>query len=109
MSAVPDITLNNGVTIPQLGFGVFQIQPEDTKQATLTALEIGYRHIDTAEMYDNERDVGEGLRASGVKRDEVFVVTKVWPSHFAPRELERAAKDSLARLRLPEVDLLLLH
>ena len=60
-------------------------------------------------MYDNEREVGEGLRASGVKRDEVFVTTKVWPSHFAPRELERAAKESLARLRMTEVDLLLLH
>jgi diketogulonate reductase-like aldo/keto reductase len=60
-------------------------------------------------MYDNEREVGEGLRASGVRRDDVFVVTKVWPSHFAPRELERAAKDSLMRLRLAGIDLLLLH
>src|SRR5437016_11132938 len=60
-------------------------------------------------MYDNEREVGEGLRNSSVKREEVFVVTKVWPSHFAPRELERAAKDSLMRLRLSDVDLLLLH
>ena len=73
------------------------------------ALRLGYRHVDTAEMYDNEREVGEGLRASGVPRDEVFVTTKVWPSHFAPRELERAAKESLVRLRLSEVDLLLLH
>src|SRR5258705_2876325 len=60
-------------------------------------------------MYNNEREVGEGLRASGVNRNEVFVVTKIWPSHFAPRELERTAKDCLVRLRLPEVDLLLLH
>jgi len=73
------------------------------------ALRLGYRHVDTAEMYDNEREVGEGLRASGVKRDEVFVTTKIWPSHFAPRELERAARDCLVRLRLSEVDLLLLH
>jgi diketogulonate reductase-like aldo/keto reductase len=73
------------------------------------ALRLGYRHVDTAELYENEREVGEGLRASGIKRDEVFITTKVWPSHFAPRELERAAKESLVRLRLSEVDLLLLH
>jgi diketogulonate reductase-like aldo/keto reductase len=73
------------------------------------ALRLGYRHIDTAEMYDNEREVGEGLDASGIKRGEVFVTTKVWPSHFAPHDLERAARDSLKRLRLREVDLLLLH
>ncbi len=73
------------------------------------AVRLGYRHIDTAEMYDNEREVGEGLRNSGVPRDEVFVVTKVWPSHFATRELMRAAKESLVKLRLTEVDLLLLH
>ena len=72
-------------------------------------MRLGYRHIDTAEMYDNEREVGEGLRASGVRRNDVFVTTKIWPSHFAPRELERAARDCLVRLRLSEVDLLLLH
>ncbi len=73
------------------------------------ALRLGYRHIDTAEMYGNEAEVGEGLHASHVKRDEVFVTTKVWPAHFAPRELERAAKESLVKLRLSDVDLLLLH
>jgi diketogulonate reductase-like aldo/keto reductase len=73
------------------------------------ALRLGYRHIDTAEMYDNEREVGEGLHASGVKRGEVFVTTKIWPSHFAPRDLERTARDCLSRLRLREIDLLLLH
>jgi diketogulonate reductase-like aldo/keto reductase len=73
------------------------------------ALRLGYRHVDTAEMYDNEREVGQGLRASAVPRDQVFVTTKVWPSHFAPHELERAAKASLARLRVTAVDLLLLH
>ena len=73
------------------------------------ALLLGYRHVDTAEMYDNEREVGEGLRASGLARGEVFITTKIWPSHFAPRELERAAKESLTRLQLAEVDLLLLH
>jgi diketogulonate reductase-like aldo/keto reductase len=73
------------------------------------ALRLGYRHIDTAEMYDNEKEVGEGLRASGVPRDEVFLTTKIWPSHFAPRELERAARASLTRLGVAAVDLLLLH
>jgi diketogulonate reductase-like aldo/keto reductase len=73
------------------------------------ALRLGYRHIDTAEMYGNEAEVGEGLRAAGVPRDEVFVTTKVWPSNFAPAKLERSAKDSLAKLKLAAVDLLLLH
>jgi diketogulonate reductase-like aldo/keto reductase len=73
------------------------------------ALRLGYRHIDTAEMYDNEREVGEGLRASGIDRNQVFITTKVWPSHFAARDLERSAKESLSRLRLAAVDLLLLH
>src|SRR5215471_8270604 len=73
------------------------------------ALRIGYRHVDTAELYDNEHEVGEGLRASSVAREEVFVTTKVWPSHFAASELERAATESLTRLKLAQVDLLLLH
>jgi 2,5-diketo-D-gluconate reductase B len=73
------------------------------------ALKIGYRHIDTAQVYENEREVGEGLRASRTKRNEVFLTTKVWTTHFAPNDLERSVKESLARLRLSEVDLLLLH
>ncbi|MGN6131216.1 MAG: aldo/keto reductase, partial [Nocardioidaceae bacterium] len=70
---VPTITLNNGVEIPQLGFGVYQIPPEETKDAVLAALEIGYRHIDTAEMYGNEQGVGEAVRASGLDRADVWV------------------------------------
>jgi diketogulonate reductase-like aldo/keto reductase len=99
----------NGARIPLIGLGTWELRGRTCAHIVEQALRIGYRHIDTAEMYANETEVGEGLRASGVNRDEVFVVTKVWPSHFAPRELERAAKDSLARLRLPDVDLLLLH
>jgi diketogulonate reductase-like aldo/keto reductase len=99
----------NGASIPAVGLGTWQLRGRPCARLVEQALRLGYRHIDTAEMYENEREVGEGLHASGVPRDEVFVVTKVSPSHFAPRELERAAKDSLARLRLPEVDLLLLH
>jgi 2,5-diketo-D-gluconate reductase B len=99
----------NGAKIPLLGLGTWDLRGRTCVRMVEQALRLGYRHIDTAEMYDNEREVGEGLHASGIKRGDVFVTTKVWPSHFAPRELERAARESLARLRLREVDLLLLH
>ncbi|HET8921164.1 MAG TPA: aldo/keto reductase [Xanthobacteraceae bacterium] len=99
----------NGAKIPLLGLGTWDLRGRTCARMVEQALQLGYRHIDTAEMYDNEREVGEGLHASGVKRGEIFVTTKVWPSHFAPRDLERAARDSLARLRVREVDLLLLH
>jgi 2,5-diketo-D-gluconate reductase B len=98
-----------GARIPLLGLGTWDLRGRVCARVVEQALRLGYRHIDTAEMYDNEREVGEGLRASGVKRNEVFVTTKIWPSHFAPRDLERAARESLVRLRLSEVDLLLLH
>jgi len=105
---VPSVAAN-GAEIPLLGLGTWDLRGRTCARMVEAALRLGYRHIDTAEMYDNEREVGEGLHASGVKRGEVFVTTKVWPSHFAPRELERAARDSLSRLHLREVDLLLLH
>jgi diketogulonate reductase-like aldo/keto reductase len=73
------------------------------------ALRLGYRHVDAAQLYENEREVGEGLRTAGVPREEVFLVTKIWPSHFSAPDLERAAKERLVRLRVSEVDLLLLH
>ena len=99
----------HGARIPVIGLGTWDLRGRSCARLVEQALRLGYRHVDTAEMYDNEREVGEGLRASGIARDQVFITTKVWPSHFAPRELERAAKESLARLRLAEVDLLLLH
>jgi 2,5-diketo-D-gluconate reductase B len=99
----------NGAKIPAIGLGTWELRGRACARLVEQALRLGYRHIDTAQAYDNEREVGEGLRASGVKRDEVFVTTKVWTSHFAPKDLERSAKESLARLRLTEVDLLLLH
>jgi diketogulonate reductase-like aldo/keto reductase len=99
----------NGAKIPLLGLGTWELRGRTCARMVEQALRLGYRHIDTAEMYDNEREVGEGVHASGVKRGDVFVTTKVWPSHFAPRDLERAARDSLSRLRLRELDLLLLH
>jgi diketogulonate reductase-like aldo/keto reductase len=99
----------NGARIPLIGLGTWELRGRTCARIVEQALRLGYRHIDTAEMYDNEREVGEGLRASGVKRGDVFITTKIWPSHFSPPELERAAKDCLVRLRLSEVDLLLLH
>jgi diketogulonate reductase-like aldo/keto reductase len=99
----------HGARIPLLGLGTWELRGRACTRVVEQALRLGYRHVDTAEMYDNEREVGEGLRASGIKRDEVFVTTKIWPSHFTPRELERAARDCLVLLRLSEVDLLLLH
>src|SRR6201991_1038537 len=90
----------NGAKIPAVGLGTWDLRGRNCARVVEQALRLGYRHIDTAEMYDNEREVGEGLRASRVPRNEVFVTTKVWPSHFAPRELVRAAKESLVKLRL---------
>ena len=98
-----------GARIPLLGLGTWDLRGRVCSRVVEQALRLGYRHVDTAEMYDNEREVGEGLRGSGVKRHDVFVTTKIWPSHFGARELERAARDCLVRLRLSEVDLLLLH
>jgi len=108
ITTVPAIDAK-GARIPLLGLGTWDLRGRTCARVVEQALRLGYRHIDTAEMYDNEREVGEGLRASGVKRNDVFVTTKIWPSHFAPRELERAARDCLVRLRSSEVDLLLLH
>jgi diketogulonate reductase-like aldo/keto reductase len=99
----------NGARIPLLGLGTWELRGRACARVVEQALRLGYRHLDTAEMYGNEREVGEGLHGSGVKRADVFVTTKIWPTHFSPPELERAARESVARLRLTEVDLLLLH
>src|ERR1700761_293294 len=99
----------NGAKIPAIGLGTWELRGRSCARLVEQALRLGYRHLDTAQVYENEREVGEGLRASGVKRDDVFVTTKVWTTHFAPPELERSTKESLVRLRMPEVDLLLLH
>ena len=109
MAQVPLITLNNGVTIPQLGFGVFQIPPAETKDATLAALTAGYRHIDTAQMYRNELEVGEAVRASGIKREEVFVTSKLSNAFHAPDDALTAFDNTLRALDLDYVDLFLIH
>jgi len=99
----------NGARIPAIGLGTWELSGRPCARVVEQALRLGYRHIDTAQVYDNEREVGDGVRASGVRRDDVFLTTKVWTNHFAPNDLERSVKESLARLRLPSVDLLLLH
>src|SRR5216683_703085 len=99
----------NGAKIPAIGLGTWELRGRQCARVVEQALKLGYRHIDTAQIYENEREVGDGVRASGIKRDDVFVTTKVWTTHFAPNDLERSTKESLVRLRLPEVDLLLLH
>jgi 2,5-diketo-D-gluconate reductase A len=107
--AVPSIVLNDGRTIPQLGFGVFQIPPEDTAAAVSRALEIGYRHIDTAEMYGNEKQVGEAVRASGLDREDVFVTSKLSNASHRPDDARRAFDTTLAGLGFDYVDLFLIH
>lgn len=109
VNAVPTISLNNGVQIPQLGFGVFQIEPADTKAATLAALETGYRHIDTAEMYGNEKEVGEAVRDSGLAREDVFVTSKLNNGFHAHNDALKAFDRTLAELRFDYLDLFLIH
>jgi 2,5-diketo-D-gluconate reductase B len=99
----------NGARIPAIGLGTWELRGRTCARLVEQALKLGYRHIDTAQVYENEREVGEGLRASRVRRDELFVTTKVWTTHFAPNDLERSTKESLTKLRISEIDLLLLH
>jgi 2,5-diketo-D-gluconate reductase A len=109
MNTVPDIRLNNGVQIPQLGFGVFQIEPEETAEAVRRALEVGYRHIDTAEMYGNEKEVGRAVRESGIPRAELFVTSKLNNGFHAPDDALRAFGQSLDDLGFDYLDLFLVH
>src|SRR3954453_3265758 len=109
MADIPTLTLNDGVEIPQLGYGVFQIPPDETQRAVEVALEAGYRHIDTAAAYRNERGVAAGIAASGVPREQIFITTKLWNSEQGfppplapfPRSIEALATD--------HVDLYLIH
>jgi 2,5-diketo-D-gluconate reductase A len=108
-SPVPLITLNNGVAIPQLGFGVFKVEPARTKEATLVALEIGYRHIDTAEMYGNEAQVGEAVRTSGIDRADMFVTSKLNNGFHRPEQVRPAFEGTLRALDIDYLDLFLIH
>ncbi|MFJ2178635.1 aldo/keto reductase [Streptomyces sp. NPDC087851] len=109
MTSVPHVVLNNGVKIPQLGFGVFQVDDAQTTDAVLTALETGYRSIDTAAVYGNEPGVGRALASSGVPRDELFVTTKLWNDDQGYDAALTAFDTSLAKLGLDQVDLYLIH
>ena len=106
---VPRVTLNDQTTIPQLGFGVFQVPPAETEATVALALEVGYRHLDTAQMYGNEEGVGAAIAASGIPRDELYVTTKLNNGFHRPDDARRAFDDSLRRLGLDRVDLFLIH
>jgi 2,5-diketo-D-gluconate reductase A len=109
VAVVPTIDLNDGSAIPQLGFGVFQIPPDETEQAVLRAFETGYRHIDTAAAYRNEVGVGAAVAASGIPRDQIFVTTKLWNSRQGFDPALETFEKSLGRLGLDRVDLYLIH
>ena len=109
MADVPSITLHDGVEIPQLGFGVFQVDPDETQGVVEEALRVGYRHIDTAAAYRNEKGVGAAVQASGLPREELFVTTKLWNSQQGHDSALEAIEKSLGRLGLDYVDLYLIH
>jgi 2,5-diketo-D-gluconate reductase A len=108
-TTIPTVTLNNGVEMPVLGFGVFQIPPDQTKQTVADALAAGYRSLDTAAAYNNEEAVGRAIAASGIPRDELFVTTKLWVQDAGEDNTKRAFEASLRRLGLDYVDLYLIH
>jgi 2,5-diketo-D-gluconate reductase A len=109
MDGIPRVTLNDGSSIPQLGLGVYHVPPDDTADLVRTALELGYRHVDTAQGYGNEAGVGEGLRASGVPREDVWITTKLDDGRHGEDEARAALDESLRRLGTSSVDLFLIH
>lgn len=106
---IPSLTLNDQTTIPQLGFGVFQVPPDQTQQTVETAFEVGYRHIDTAQMYQNEAGVGAAIKASGIPRDELYVTSKLNNAFHEPDDARREFGATLERLGLDRIDLFLIH
>ncbi|QTV79930.1 aldo/keto reductase [Microbacterium sp. NIBRBAC000506063] len=109
MTLIPSLTLNDGHTIPELGYGVFKVPPADTERAVSQALEIGYRHIDTASIYGNEEGVGVAIAKSGIARGDLFITTKLWNDRQAGDEPHAAIRESLDKLGLDLVDLYLVH
>jgi diketogulonate reductase-like aldo/keto reductase len=109
MSTIPHLALNNGVELPAIGFGVFQTPPEETRSAVDAALSTGYRHIDTAAAYGNEKQVGEAIAASGVDRSEVFIETKIWISDYGYDQTLHGFDKSVGKLGVEQIDLLILH
>jgi diketogulonate reductase-like aldo/keto reductase len=104
-----DVIESQGARIPVLGFGTMTLKENLCVELVEAALQLGYRHLDTAQMYGNEREVGEGLRGAGLKREDVFLTTKVWFNRLAPGDFERSVDESLEKLKLPWVDLLMIH
>ena len=109
MTAVPEITLNDGTTIPQLGFGVWQVPADEAQAVVAEALKAGYRHIDTAAVYANEEGVGRAIAESGIAREELYITTKLWVSDFKAGQTKEALRTSLQKLGLDYVDLYLIH
>ncbi len=107
--SVPTITLNDGVQIPQLGFGVWRVSPDDIVSSVRTAIEVGYRHIDTAAIYGNEEGVGQAIRESGVPREELFITTKLWNDSHHTADARTGIETSLTKLGLDHLDLYLIH
>src|SRR3954471_13927479 len=108
-ATTPIVKLNNDVTLPALGLGVFQTPPDETRDAVRAALDAGYRHIDTAAAYGNEREVGEAVRASGLDRSDVFLETKIWISDYGYEETLHGFAKSAGKLGVEHIDLLILH
>jgi 2,5-diketo-D-gluconate reductase A len=108
-TTVPRIPLNDGTAIPQLGFGVFLVPPDETQRTVEQALEVGYRHLDTAQMYGNEREVGDAIAAAGIPRDELYVTTKLNNGNHLRDDARRSFQESLDKLGLERVDLFLIH
>lgn len=109
MTSIPTLTLNDGTSIPQLGFGVFKVDPQETERIVAEALELGYRHIDTAAIYGNEEGVGRALASAGIPRDELYVTTKLWNDDQGRQSAPAALDRSLEKLGLDAVDLYLIH
>ena len=103
------IKLSNGVEIPQLGYGVYQVEPDECERCVLDALSVGYRMIDTAQAYLNEEAVGNAWKKSGVSRDEIFLVSKVWHSNYGEGQTMKSIDESLRKLQTDYIDLMLLH
>ena len=103
------VTLNNGVKMPQLGYGVYQVSKEECERCVLDALKVGYRHIDTAQSYFNEEEVGNAIEKSGVPRNEIFLTTKVWIEHYGYEQTKASVYESMQKLKVNYIDLVLLH
>ncbi|MDE7256907.1 MAG: aldo/keto reductase, partial [Clostridia bacterium] len=103
------ITLSNGVKMPVLGYGVYQVSKDECERCVLDALKVGYRHIDTAQSYFNEEEVGNAIVKSGIPRKEIFLTSKVWVEHYGYEETKKSVHESLRKLKTDYIDLMLLH